>query len=398
MFAERPVLGVGWSDFGEHYLAHRVPNSAEEVSEPHNALVRFFTELGVVGGLLAAGWLARLAWEVVRPATPPVVTGDAKATVWVVGPPLLALGLVVAFGIDWAGNVDYAVNESVERVAQAGLMMIGLALASIRSAGGEQDGRAATVLAAGLAVAAGGLLLQSMVDFMLFETPVLVVFALIVGALVGLRSPSVAGRKLRTPAALAGGGVLLAGVAAWAVALVLPTLIAEGHADAGDALLREGRFAAAEARYAQAVAASPVSSFDLASRRALAWQYAAGEPSRLDERQITTGRGLLAGVQAARPRHAGTLLRRARFERSLPTSAQSQERALRHYAEAVTVDPNRIPARLEYADLLRGYGMEAEASEQYAAALAVNDAYDAAEPERLTDAQIAEIRRKMNGT
>src|SRR5262249_11979082 len=41
-----PATGVGWGNFGPHYLAVRLPAAAEEVRDPHNFIVRAFAELG----------------------------------------------------------------------------------------------------------------------------------------------------------------------------------------------------------------------------------------------------------------------------------------------------------------------------------------------------------------
>ena len=60
---DHPILGVGWGQFGSSYLAHRLPTAIEEIKDPHNFIVRFFSELGIVGGLLAIAWLVRMSYE-----------------------------------------------------------------------------------------------------------------------------------------------------------------------------------------------------------------------------------------------------------------------------------------------------------------------------------------------
>ncbi|MDB5296679.1 MAG: lipid core-O-antigen ligase-like enyme, partial [Phycisphaerales bacterium] len=62
-----PLAGVGWENFGPHYLGVRMPEATEEIKDPHNYLVRFAAELGGVGGLLALAWTARAWWEITRP-------------------------------------------------------------------------------------------------------------------------------------------------------------------------------------------------------------------------------------------------------------------------------------------------------------------------------------------
>src|SRR5688572_23816929 len=52
VFAQHVLVGVGFANFGPHYLGVRLPEAAEEINDPHNFIVRIFVELGAVGGLL----------------------------------------------------------------------------------------------------------------------------------------------------------------------------------------------------------------------------------------------------------------------------------------------------------------------------------------------------------
>jgi O-antigen ligase len=67
MVQQHPIIGVGWANFGNHYPEVRPDIASEEVQDPHDFLVRFFAELGIVGGLLALAWMMRLWWEMTRP-------------------------------------------------------------------------------------------------------------------------------------------------------------------------------------------------------------------------------------------------------------------------------------------------------------------------------------------
>jgi len=49
------------------YPEVRVPVASEEVQDPHNFFVRFFSELGAVGGVLAVAWMILLWWQMSRP-------------------------------------------------------------------------------------------------------------------------------------------------------------------------------------------------------------------------------------------------------------------------------------------------------------------------------------------
>jgi tetratricopeptide (TPR) repeat protein len=53
LLAERPLFGVGPGNFRQHYLPHKLPESSEEIQDPHNFLI----DLWASGGLLAL-----LAW------------------------------------------------------------------------------------------------------------------------------------------------------------------------------------------------------------------------------------------------------------------------------------------------------------------------------------------------
>ena len=79
MFRARPVLGVGWANFGPHYLRFRLPVAAEDIQDPHNFLLKFLTELGLIGAGIGIAWLARLWWELTRPLTPPAPAGVHSA-------------------------------------------------------------------------------------------------------------------------------------------------------------------------------------------------------------------------------------------------------------------------------------------------------------------------------
>lgn len=53
---EHPWLGVGWGNFRDYYLEHKLIYSSEEIADPHN----FFMEFAACAGIPAA--LAYLAW------------------------------------------------------------------------------------------------------------------------------------------------------------------------------------------------------------------------------------------------------------------------------------------------------------------------------------------------
>ena len=234
VFLDHPLLGTGFANFGDAYLLHRRPVAAEEVSDPHNLIVRFFAETGLVGGLLAVLWLGWTGWELLRPAKAvpdesPSVAVPALA--WVL---VLAVGLNVLLGVDLTSDPGYVLLEIVRKLLFAALLAMGLFMGCLRSA---QDPRVSprpglamsSLMIAGLLA----ILLHAMADVVLFEVPVLMTFVLLLGASLGIRAPHADPGRL-TRFALAGlVSLLLAALAAgWAV----PTTLAEVRSAEGDAL------------------------------------------------------------------------------------------------------------------------------------------------------------------
>ncbi|MHC4876258.1 MAG: O-antigen ligase family protein [Planctomycetota bacterium] len=62
VIAERPLLGVGPGQFRDHYLRHKLPESSEEIADPHQAILDVWSNAGLPAllGLLAfTGFAAR---------------------------------------------------------------------------------------------------------------------------------------------------------------------------------------------------------------------------------------------------------------------------------------------------------------------------------------------------
>jgi hypothetical protein len=68
MFGDHPWTGVGAENFGNHYTAYKPITSPEEVKNPHNLLVQFATEYGVLGLVAVVALLLIGSWTVLRPA------------------------------------------------------------------------------------------------------------------------------------------------------------------------------------------------------------------------------------------------------------------------------------------------------------------------------------------
>ena len=66
LWEAHPWLGVGWGSFGNSYLKYRFAVQAEEIKDPHNLLIHFLTETGVIGATLLVAWLGRSWYEMTR--------------------------------------------------------------------------------------------------------------------------------------------------------------------------------------------------------------------------------------------------------------------------------------------------------------------------------------------
>ena len=171
MIAERPLLGTGWENFGDAYLAHRVPRAAEEIKDPHNFVVRFFTELGIIGGVLALAGLIRLAWEATRPISLVATATPGRGELAWIGWTVIATLIISALAaIDFSQNPDVWTFELLKRVLYALLLAGGALVVVLRLRGGMRaEDRPAPLLAIAMTVAGGVLLLHSTVDFAMFE-------------------------------------------------------------------------------------------------------------------------------------------------------------------------------------------------------------------------------------
>src|SRR5207302_612447 len=138
VFRQHPLTGVGWNNFGLHYLGVRLPEASEEVKDPHNFLVRFFVEAGLIGGGLAVAWLLRFWWEGTRPArggeNAPSADPCASATIG------SAIALVVAgillgviANVDFTQSAADVVLELLRRALYLLVLLLGVVAATMLS-------------------------------------------------------------------------------------------------------------------------------------------------------------------------------------------------------------------------------------------------------------------------
>lgn len=396
MLADHPLLGVGWNNFASNYLPYRVARATEEIRDPHNFVLRFFGELGIVGGLVALTWLAISAWEATRPVTKVAPPDDSPTfqrteSRWIGTMVVLSLLTSTVASIDFAMPVDAWLFDLIRRVLFAILLALGLLLAALH--GGQRveiDQRPAPLMAASVSIAVGLLLVHSTIDFALFENATTLLFAALLGTAIGLRWPSHAGGKRRTNVARS---ALAAATAAWLLAglfVAWPVASAEDSAWRADEAARNRRLPEAIALFEQAFDAAPVGNADYLARAAAVMIAMKENPARV--------RATLARAAAADPRATFHPLSRARYERSLPESERDVPAMLAAYAHAVSLNPMDLSIRLEYADTLERIGKIDDARRQWREVLRINDQFDATEPERLTATQIERLEAKLRGS
>lgn len=427
-----PLLGVGWENFGLNYLGVRIPEATEEIKDPHNFLVRFAAELGLIGGVLAVAWTAVTWWTITRPvaaSTPSTdgTTSDADAMAddddssqrvlpiaTVAGAAVaVVFGFVLNFfaAVDLSQDSGYVLFEGFRLSVYGGVAVV---LASVvwmvmDRQGGESrlctDNRPAPLIRSGLVVGLGMFFVANLIDFAMFEVGPMFLMALLLGAAIGAATPTTApaatgnlaaatGTPLvaaaadvrRSPGRRAARMALAVGGAAWtlgAVLLVVPIVTSEAIAVEADAAFRRNVPALAAKGYESAFQ-NTVRNGDYAYRAAMAWRWA-NDPPRT--------KAMLDLAIEANPLDAGFRLARAELARSLQPPAD--QLAADDFAAAIKLDPNNREVRIRYADVLERLTLPREAAEQLKTALALNDRLTPEEKKRLSETKVAELQQRI---
>jgi hypothetical protein len=383
---QHPLLGVGWSNFGDHYLAVRLPEAAEEVRDPHNFIVRTFAELGFIGGIILLAWLARTAYDLTRPRLPTPTSSPPSARSGLIAAiAAIVFGGVLAMGIatDWNQIAAYVQLEVARRVLAIGLLAVGMLLALVRGRPAHTHDSAPWLLYALLA-ALGAFFVHAMMDFVLAEPGPLILFATLLAAALGVRTPVGPRSRKRSGPVI---GALVAGSLLWVVAVaafVIPVADAEGRAHDADDAIRAHRPDVAAGLLRTAFDAIPINA-DYAYRSATAL-IASNAP-------LEQVKAMLASAIERNPKSVVYYLTRAMLE--LRSSTPDIAAVQRDFDAALKLDPQNIGVRLDYADALLKHGKPQEAAAQFRAALATNEKYDVTEPKRLPPTRVSEIEAKI---
>jgi O-antigen ligase len=396
LIAHHPLLGVGWNNFGDQYLAFREPIASEEIKDPHNLIVRVVAELGIVGGALLIAWLVRLWWELTRPVSeqePIASTCTAppalKFITWLAA---AAMAVNVLCSIDFAQDVNWIFLEVLKRGLYFALIVMAMILVAFRSTQRQElDDRPAPWMLAALLVAVGIFLLHNAIDFSLFESGPMWVFMMLTGAALGTRT-HLAGELARRDSeaaprasSRATAGMALVGLAllwiAMGLVLVLPIVVAESKAQASDDAMRNNDLPRAAQLARSAYETLPFSNSDYLYRAARALPPDQGREALREAIRVNPTAGLyyrtLATIEKRSPAPNAKTLRDA-------------------FEQAIALDPNDVTLRIEYAEMLEKLGLADQARQQYRTALEKNDLLAPDEPKRLPPKKLQEVKDTMN--
>ncbi|MBV8782345.1 MAG: O-antigen ligase family protein, partial [Phycisphaerae bacterium] len=381
--AKHPLLGVGFANFADHYLAVRLPVASEEIRDPHNFFIRILSETGIIGAALLVAWMMRMAWEQTAPPRP------RKP-----GPPLphspltllffLAIGVIVlniAVSVDFSQSVAYISIEILKRIMWGGLLLIGQVVGTLKLSEDQiNDSRPAPWIRWAILGSLAAFVLHNTIEFGFFESGPLGLFALLCGALLGVSSDG-AERN-------GNWAISIAAIIGWLAAAffwVFPIVRGEGFAQEGDDVLQSNRADGAVQNYRDAIATLPVADAPLLLRTATAQMYAGAMPSEV--------LGTLDRTTIADPNFIRGYLTRAEYE--LRFSTPDLERVRQDYERAIALNPNDVAVRTDYAGLLERMGDSGGALREYDAALAANAGLSKDEPKRLSAKQVDDLNDRV---
>ena len=394
LFRDHLLTGVGWENFGQYYLQYRLPVAPEEIRDPHNLFVHFATELGLIGLLLAIGWLGVTWWELTRPATaaapavklPPVKQEPLQAIAPFSRIAVVMTLLVLLAAIDWTQEPAYWLVESLRRVLY-GAAFIGTAalLALGDFANPRLEDRPAPLLLLAATIGAGMFLIHNCIDFAMFETGPWYVFLVLLGTIIGMRltltQPGETPARRFSPWLALGVWLVLLPVQVGVI--LVPVCLGEDAARRGDMAIINHRFAQAPREFTNAFASSmwlDNSDYLLRKARAEAYAGAGSGPivATLDQALAINPRSLQAYVS-----RAGIFLN------------VQPEKALGDYLQALKLNPTDMDLHLQAAATLELLNRKAEALAQYKQTLALNEQFPQEEIKRLDATRVQQIQGKI---
>jgi tetratricopeptide (TPR) repeat protein len=289
--------------------------------------------------------------------------------------------------IDWSQPTAYLQLETFARMLWAALIFIAIVAAVVRGTRQEQalDDRPAPWILSGLLIGLGVFFIHNLMDFVLMEAGAMTIFAIVLGAALGVRTPSAAGQKKRRRVAIAAFALASIAWIAGVAIVVIPVADAEQRAADGDAAVRANRPVHAAELYTSAARIVPWNA-DYYYRAARAWTAVPGSaPENV--------KSMLTQAIAVDPANVTYHRTRAQYELARPNPDPQLVRA--DFDRILQLDPKNLSAILDYAQTLEKLGDPKAAAEQYRNALEVNKGYDKTEPKRLPAEEVERIERTI---
>ncbi|HEX4054650.1 MAG TPA: O-antigen ligase family protein [Tepidisphaeraceae bacterium] len=406
MFLRHPIRGFGWENFGPHYVRDRLPAASEEIRDPHDFLIRFFVELGAVGGILLVAWLGRLWWDLTRPVAPPAVvpppakTPNYRDILFLCVIAVVAILINTLASVDFAQSTGYIAMAMIKRLLYLCALVIGCLVVSLRNLENPRiDERPAPWILYGILVGVGVFLIHNLIEFSIFEPGPTCLFGILVGAALGIR---LGNPPVRTPhISRIAIGALAATCAIWFAAvgwIVVPVCRAEAAAHLGDEQLLAGHFQAASNDYGYADQILPMNA-DYAFRAGRALHISVGPPVTLTnpeelDRAVRLKKQIISWYTIAIDKDP-VFLAAYHLRAIFWLQTGNADRMIADFDKVMQLNPNEVSLRLEYARDLEMFHLLPQAKKQYELALSYNDQLDKAEPKRLTQKNEDAARKEM---
>jgi tetratricopeptide (TPR) repeat protein len=392
------LKGIAWDNFGLHYLQYRLPGVPEEIKDPHNLVVRFAAELGMVGLCLAAGWLGSLAWELTRPAreggqlpSTPKPQGE-QTSIEMIRPFLWIAGIATVVStwgaVDLSQDLNYWAIELLYRLLYGfTLVFVASWVAIVDFRQPRLDETPSPMLLMAGVVSLALFVLHNFIDFSMFEAGPWYIFIVMAGACVGMRLAL----ARKTQETVGSRGVLMAGLGmglAWVgsgILIVIPVVAGEQAGHRGDVAYAGQRFPEAAKAFQEAYDNSLwLHDHEYLLRGVRAASAGGAGPGML--------LGLIDQAIAANPRQIDSYLMRVdvRLRHNLQPSLAAED-----LTKAIELNPTDIDLQLRAAEVIGRVGSKPLALSYYERALALNEAFPKGEIKRLSARQVEEIQSKI---
>ncbi len=398
IIARHPLWGVGPGNFGQAYLAYRLPAAAEGTKTAHNVLFDAASVYGLPG---AAVYLAMLVWvfaALTRPARQEdarAPEGSAAGTIrWCA----LLTAVVFAARLVWLGD-----SEPLLVMLEAGMPALVFAVSLLAAswagralAPGNLWGPLARIaLVAGLA----GFALHNLVSYTLWSPATATTFWVAAGAAAG-------GAEIRTrqPRRI----LAVATASLWLLALAAAGVWLWGPVERRSALLRAAQWdysgdhlVGALANVRAAAATDRADGFAPADLARIYLEEVEQSPQSLSREDLAEARHYAALAYRRSPTALNAIL----LARALWVEGADRPAALDMAKKAVALDPMNHRQRWEYAEMLQAAGRLREAMDQVREIRRIEQALPRDTDLRLTSRELdgierleQSLRRKLSAT